>query len=275
MKIVMSLNTDPLKKVDSEKLFWSLHYLYLSATLASKHYEEVEFVTDTLGEKICNVLNMPFTNITVMDFSRVPYSLWAYSKLKAYELQKEPFIHIDNDLFLFRKLPEETNGCEITVEAFEHKGPSYNNYQELFSSETPDSYLKYSKDRKGYRMGIFGGTDIDFIREYSQKAISWCDSAKWDDIYPQSSIMTKVEQQLLYSEVQDQNKEVFVLVDNEWGYKEKKCIHLQTNKFTPIYDRTILRYFKTYLPTQYKNIQGKIKCLIRTITASDQNVNLM
>ena len=87
--------------------------------------------------------------------------------------------------------------------------------------------------------------------------------------------MTKVEQQLLYSEVQDQNKEVFVLVDNEWGYKEKKCIHLQTNKFTPIYDRTILRYFKTYLPTQYKNIQGKIKCLIRTITASDQNVNLM
>lgn len=271
----MSLNTDPLKNVDSRKnLYWSLHYLYLSAILARKHYEKVEFFTDKLGKKICDELNIPFTNITVINFDNIHDSLWAYSKLKVYELQKEPFIHIDNDLFLFRKLPEETNVRDITVEVLEQKNQSYHNFQELFSPETPDSYLKHSDNKKGYCMGIFGGTDIDFIQEYSQKAISWCKSANWDAINFQKSIMTKVEQQLLYCEAKEQNKEVFVLKDNQYSYKEKKCLHLQHGKFTPIYDRMMLRYFRTYLPIEYKNIEGKIKCLIKTIIASDQNVNL-
>ena len=271
----MSLNTGPMKNVDSDKLFWSLHYFYLSATLAIRNHDRVEFVTDRLGKKICDELGIPFTNITVMDFHVPHKSLWAYSKLKVYELQREPFVHIDNDIFLFRKLPEEINSHGITVEVFENTNPSYLHHEELFSPQTPDSYLKYAKDQRGYCMGIFGGTDIDFIREYSQKAISWCDSAEWDEIEHQRSMMTKVEQQFLYSEIKDKNKDVYVLKDNGYGYREKKCLHLQNAKFMPIYDRMMLRYFRTYLPREYKNIQGKIECLIKTIIASDQNVSLM
>lgn len=273
MKIVMSMSTDFMKNVDSNTIL-SMHYFYLASLLAKSHYTEVQFVTDRTGQKICNLLDAPFTDVTVMDFDKVSDRLWAYSKLKAYEMQKDPFIHIDNDVFLFRRLPKEVEKSGICTEMREKNNFVYDNYDKLYFDNTPSSYMKYANDKIGYCMGIFGGQDIDFIQDYTRKALCWCKSKEFSGVNRDIRVMPKVEQQLLYCEEKDQNKTIYSMRENGCSPRKTGYLHLQNDKFTPIYDKRISDYFRIYFPREFKNIQGKIRCLIKIITASDQSVTL-
>jgi hypothetical protein len=84
--------------------------LILSVNVAKKHYPDIHFYTDKLGYEWIkpHLDQLPFTKIEVCldDFNWVPDVYWSFVKVYVYTLQKEPFIHIDNDVFLWDKIPE-------------------------------------------------------------------------------------------------------------------------------------------------------------------------
>ena len=56
-----------------------------------------------------NQLDLPYYNYyTSYDDFNIPHEkLWVMPKIFTYSLQKEAFIHLDGDVFLFGKLPDE------------------------------------------------------------------------------------------------------------------------------------------------------------------------
>lgn len=113
MNIIMSMWTKPC--VDGKAHGFStvenmIDSLILSVNVAKKHYPEIHFYTDKLGyEWITPYLDqLPFTKIEICldDFNWVPDVYWSFVKVYVYTLQKEPFIHIDNDVFLWDPIPE-------------------------------------------------------------------------------------------------------------------------------------------------------------------------
>lgn len=113
MNIVMSLWTKPC--TDGKAHGFStvedmINSLIVSVNVAKKHYPEIHFYTDKLGyEWIKPHLDLlPFTKIEICldDFNWVPDIYWSFVKVYVYTLQKEPFIHIDNDVFLWETIPE-------------------------------------------------------------------------------------------------------------------------------------------------------------------------
>lgn len=113
MNIIMSLWSKPCtdgKAHGFTTIEAMLQSLVLSSNLAKKHYENIHFYTDKLGyEWIKPYLDqLPFTKIEICldQFNYVPDVYWSFVKVCVYNLQKEPFIHIDNDVFLWDKIPD-------------------------------------------------------------------------------------------------------------------------------------------------------------------------
>ena len=150
MKIVMSLNTEPIKKkvLEQQKkgnALWgdekgvstylrrTIINLHLSCLLAKTYYGRVEFVTDELGYDLSSILKLPFTKTDVLSFKHVDDKFWAYGKLKAYELQEEPFLHIDNDVFLFRRFPKIIHQAPVVAEMLETNNIHYKNGEKIIT----------------------------------------------------------------------------------------------------------------------------------------------
>lgn len=158
----------------------------LSVNLACQQFKEIELVTDNFGKKILvDKLGLPFTKVINEIDEKIPDHVkdiyWAFSKLWAYFLQKEPFIHIDYDVFLWKRLPDSI------LEA------------PLFGQNTESDIWKIDLYRLGYRMmcrhlkykpedwtvvhpyihknniainaGILGGNDIEFLSKYASTAV--------------------------------------------------------------------------------------------------------
>lgn len=112
--------------------FWDLGYknldsnLYamhkLSVLTALKNYGNITLITTPKGKEFLK--DIPYTNIELFEeeipsnFSRV----WTMSKLFAFKQianKNEPFLHIDYDVFLFKKLPEYFINGQIVCQNIE------------------------------------------------------------------------------------------------------------------------------------------------------------
>ncbi|MFA5312524.1 MAG: glycosyltransferase family A protein [Methanomassiliicoccales archaeon] len=90
-----------------ETFLWSYA---LSVELAKQQFNQVELVCDSIAKKIViDQMGIPFTNVeTTLDkLQNKNPAIWIYGKLEAYRHSKDPFIHIDNDLFIYKKFEEE------------------------------------------------------------------------------------------------------------------------------------------------------------------------
>jgi len=113
MNIVMSMWTKPC--IDNKKHGYGsvedmINSLIVSVNVAKKHYNEIHFYTDKIGyEWITPHLHLlPFTKIDVClnEIDWLDDNYWSLSKLYVYQKQTEPFIHIDNDVFLWDRFPD-------------------------------------------------------------------------------------------------------------------------------------------------------------------------
>ena len=80
------------------------HYLswILSCNQLRKQYDQVCLVTDQQGyEILVEGLSLPYTEVKICLDTLNGYNpnLWALAKIKAYSIQKEPFVHVDGDVF--------------------------------------------------------------------------------------------------------------------------------------------------------------------------------
>jgi len=160
-------------------------YLYISWALSclslKKHYGHVELFTDVHGKKLLiDILNLPYDHVSIAleDLSDYPSEMWAVAKLYTYQLQREPFLHVDSDVFVWKRLPKIEDSL-LVVQNEEHNFEFYQrfwkdvvkNFQYVPSYMVND-FHKYGQI-KSCNAGIFGGTDVDHINAFAQEAFDF------------------------------------------------------------------------------------------------------
>ena len=98
MKVVHSF-------ANEHNVIWKelLYSQLLSALLAKEHYGNIDFHTTSEIAKVIDKLAFPYNNIITKNVTSKD-STWSMPKLRAYQSIKEPFLHIDNDTFIFNKI---------------------------------------------------------------------------------------------------------------------------------------------------------------------------
>jgi cephalosporin hydroxylase len=110
--------------------------------------------------------------------------LWALGKIYTYRLQTTPFVHLDNDVFLWKRLPMAMETAPLLAQNPEHFIVGESHYKpEAFMAAckgaeniwVPAEWKWYYADGKqpqrGDQCGIFGGNHTEFINYYAELAI--------------------------------------------------------------------------------------------------------
>ncbi|MBD2095561.1 hypothetical protein H6F90_10370 [Trichocoleus sp. FACHB-591] len=189
---VWSFWTKPFRSHRQTIWFSEKHHLLawiLSLETTRKHYPETALVTDDAGAKmLIDGLGLEFDSVTteLNALQAQDPDWWILGKLWAYRSQTQPFIHVDNDVFLWKPLPPVVNTAPVLAqnpeyfvfgkplatcwwyrpEIFNHRVKSTNGW-------LPDEWNWYFAKRRNlaYCCGIMGGAQVDFIRHYADMAL--------------------------------------------------------------------------------------------------------
>lgn len=153
--------------------------MYSCLTL-KRFYPDLKLYTDSQGVNILiDKLKLPYESVlNCLDDIDVNVSIWVYAKLLAYKMQTSPFIHIDNDIFIWEKMPKRIENAALICQNKELIIPKemsdYSlalNYMKQHFTYLPD-FIKKFHGTTTYNMGIFGGNDIEFLHRYAVDAIN-------------------------------------------------------------------------------------------------------
>ena len=139
------------------------------------------------------MVQLPFTEIYVIldEVDWVPSQWWAFPKMYVYSLQKEPFIHLDNDAYLWDKLSEGISTYDFisqNLESVHDKGHKY--YKDAIRVYADHIlHIDDIKDTQqfAYAMnaGIFGALSnkgLDLFKSMYDNAIKVAKSAMADKL---------------------------------------------------------------------------------------------
>ncbi|WP_281866048.1 DUF6734 family protein [Flavobacterium sp. GSB-24] len=196
MKIIQSFWTSNSTDLKSNYGWFSYKYNWLSWILSChqlvKFHKDVELYTDRFGyEILITKLHLPYTKVHVVldDLNDYHSDLWAVSKIKVYQMQTEPFLHIDGDVFVWESLNEKFRDAAVLTQNLEITASNYAKMWNEISPELiymPDEMESYHKrpDNFGCNMGVTGGNDIDFFKEYARISIDFLDKNRkaWSKI---------------------------------------------------------------------------------------------
>ena len=149
-----------------------------------RHYPHTMLVTDSPGRRLLvDQLGLPFTSVsTELDglAGRNP-AWWMLGKLVAYRLQTGPFVHIDNDVFLWNRLPAHLIQAPVLTQNPEyHQKTDYGITELSALLHGHGGWLPMewewacSLDHvvRVENCGIMGGQDAAFLRHYAEAALS-------------------------------------------------------------------------------------------------------
>jgi len=187
MRIVQTFWTagqDPLKcdfgwrHAEYNLMSWALSCICLRM-----HYDEVALYTDEEGKHVLiDLLNLPYTEVHVVYDRTLGLSQhWAQAKMRTYAEQTVPFIHVDGDVYLSRRIPDAISHSPLVAQNREIGTGYYWDMMDKIvkhrSIRLPDFIVEGLKSETlaSYNMGIFGGTDLAFIRKVCDEAFRFID----------------------------------------------------------------------------------------------------
>ena len=287
MKIVHSFWSKPSIVIDNgtnEKTFggWRhKRYQYMSWALScltfKRYYPNIELVTDLAGKKILiDQLKLPYTSVKVeLDcLNTYPEKLWALGKLFAYGLQNEPFIHVDNDIFIWEKFNDEIEKAQLLAQHVDDEEGHYSfaikHLKErgmIFPSVIQTDLEIYNRFNAS-NAGIIGGNNIDFFKEYVKLAFEFVDAnfnkidktligASYAIIYEQYLYSALAREKNIKIELFLKGKEnnIINLVNFMNKYGKKKYVHLQSSsKFFFEYCRELEHQLLLEFPEYHERI---------------------
>jgi len=137
----------------------------------------VDLYTDNHGYDILiNELGLPYGDVSLIlnELEHEDHRLWILGKIKVIELQKRPFIHVDNDVFTWAPFPKSNLHDHLIVQS---KHPVPNIYKTALLEvqqklKNIPSHLKKNLNEYKFNanVGIVGGNDIEFFQ-------NWCEMA--------------------------------------------------------------------------------------------------
>lgn len=137
-----------------------------SILMSSKFYD-IYFVGCKKSVELVKSLDLPIKEYITGSFVEAPKGLWNYSKLLAMTLIEPPFIHIDNDVFLFKKLPKFKDYLFQSIESFK----IYRFYDELIKNIDNSSIIIEDSIfdvnlKNAVNCGVIGVGSKDLIYEW-------------------------------------------------------------------------------------------------------------
>lgn len=145
----------------------------LSAVTIKQHFKEFVLVTDDAGKELAEICKLPYDQvISVGEKFGAVSDFWIESKMHAYRVLQEPFVHLDNDLFLWEPLPTTFLASDVFAFHTEcYLWPVYeqylNNWQTL-CPDLPNLHEKYWINRQPLNMAVFGGNNWQAINYYAK-----------------------------------------------------------------------------------------------------------
>jgi len=153
-----------------------LYSTALSVHCASRLFPEVQFISSSWGVDIMSQLDLPVTSysnkLDEMKTAGVSKYFWAYGKLIAYCEQTKPFVHIDNDVFLWEALPKRILNAKLCFqshEPFDSVGYKYYNILKecwVNAPVKPKAIEDNEVTDYAYNCGICGGNYLPFFKEW-------------------------------------------------------------------------------------------------------------
>lgn len=187
----------------------------LSFRLASRHFTTTALVTDAWGYRLLvEQLGLPFDEVTVsLDaIAGQQPAWWALGKLYAYREQDEPFLHLDNDVFLWPGFQADGLSGDVVAQNPEYAPVSDVTYYKPatlaaalrstggFVPRELEDYISGSGDA-ALCTGVVGGAAVPLIRHYADLGIRLVESAEnqaaWRQLAPLENYNLIIEQYLL------------------------------------------------------------------------------
>lgn len=284
MKIVQSFWSGNQTDFTYNYGWYSYKYNWLSWILSChqlvKYHKEVELYTDRFGyEILIKKLQLPYTKVHVVldELNHYNKNLWAIAKIRTFQLQTEPFIHIDGDVFVWDSLMSKFENSNLIAQNLEITTDYYRERwkaifpQLLFLPNEMNDYNE-NKSNLACNMGIIGGKNLDFFKIYTKKSIEFVDKNKIDFdsfdalnfniffeqvFFKELSNLTKQNIDFLFSEIS---------LDNDYkGFGDfdkvpvKSYLHLLgTYKRNP----TVCKAMEIYLMRHYPESYSRLSKLI-------------
>ena len=156
----------------------------LSCLQAKKFYQDVELVTDDRGKEILiNRLQLPYSAVTTsLEAALNPYpaELWSLAKIFSYSIQQEPFMHLDGDVFIWQPFDKSFCASGLLAQNIEVDIPYYRSMltdinKRLKYVRAPFLFTNTDNPVYASNTGIFGGSNLSFIKEYCRQAFEFVD----------------------------------------------------------------------------------------------------
>lgn len=216
----------------------------LSCLCLKERFGEVELYTDDVGKKwLSDVLMLPYDNVhNVYDQSLCLPHHWAYAKIKTYSLQKEPFLHVDGDVFVPHPFAKDIEDAALVGQNLEYGTAHYEQMLNDFLGHpgivVPEWLRKCWQNRPlmSLNMGVFGGNDLSFIQRYCEEVDCLLDANGINDPSDQRSVVNVnviFEQMLLEALASKEKQEISTVLDKQYpdtGYTQSLFCDFETWK---------------------------------------------
>jgi len=204
--------------------------LALSCLQLKKYHAKVTLYTDTTGaDWIVDTLQLPYDEVhcELDNLNRFHPKLWALPKIYTYSKQSTPFLHVDNDVFIWKAFDHALLDSPLIAQNKEAASSYYETIMKTLEEHLtyfPEAILE---DRASgnpilaYNAGIFGGRDVDFFHEYTQIALKFIQKNEYNlsKINP-ADFNVFFEQYLFYCLTVKHEKKVAVLLPEVIGDNE-------------------------------------------------------
>lgn len=155
-----------------------------SVKLSKKFFKNVILITDNWAwENLFKELNLPFTDVQMFsDEINIDTKLWSISKAYAIKTMKTPFLHIDSDVYIWKKLKKEFLNADLLVQSEENiksrdqyllYHSTYWDYNNSFikSNKYLDDFNPNERDIYAFNCGVIGGNNVKFLHDYADNMI--------------------------------------------------------------------------------------------------------
>lgn len=253
---------------------YTLNMHKLSVFLAKKHYKNIHLITDSYS--VPHFKSIPYTKITTEldELNGIKNDNWALGKLLAYKVaaqKQKPFLHMDYDVFIWEDIWPRLMDKEVFVQCEEYNIETIYGSEKLKQgclSKYPYVLNGITEPQNAYNMGIFGGTNCNFIESYASKAIEFslepehqaCFKNIKDNVY-HAAVACCCEQLFLYLYAKHEGISVSSLIpyDNTSRYYDPKY-----NSLNDEYANEI-GYTHLIGDKKRKDVKQKIYSLVREL----------
>jgi len=168
---------------------YQLYSWVIAINQARKWYDKVEIVTDSFALPLFQKLKLPYTEINTVLDELIDYDKksWALGKIRAYQIQNEPFVHIDNDVFLLENVLKKFENERIVCQNIENAHQFKNYYEPLINTLEENEVNILNKDglpqywrltEDSPCMAVYLCNDLRFNEEYCRAVFNFVDVNK-------------------------------------------------------------------------------------------------